>query len=104
MTSRISVNPSEIDISNELCGSALGRSEKETIACNIIAICRGQGKNHWIGFSWDGYCQLCSHEVTNEEKAVLDEFVKNGLLSFDDEEGFYKVEDAFIARLWEFVK
>jgi len=101
MTSRIMVNPSEIDIRGGLVGSALGNSEKETIACNIIFICEENGDN-WFNFSWQDYRQHCVHNVTDDERIVLDEFVRDKLLSFDD--GLYKVEDAFIAKLWEFVK
>ena len=88
------VNPSDIDISNGLVGSALGNSEKETIACNIIFLCRERG-DAWQTFSWSDYRHYCKHEVTGEERVVLDGFVKDKLLSFDD--GLYKVEDAFIA-------
>jgi hypothetical protein len=100
MLNRINVKPSEIKISSGLCGSQLGKSEKETIACNIIVINKKNG-DEWRPFSWDDYCAGCSHEVTDSEKAVLDQFVKDGLLALEDDK--YSVNDAFVAALWKFV-
>jgi len=103
MTHRINVKPSEIDISNELIGSALNKTEREVVARNIIIICLNSDDT-WIPFSWKDYRNLCSHEIAEEsmEKNYLDLFVEMKLLSFADEK--YQVTDAFIAKLWEFVK
>jgi len=107
---RINVRPSDIDISNGLCGSDLGNSEKETIACNVISISQQQGDG-WFSFTWDTYVAACSHEVTMGERDILDAFVEEGLLSFSTPPGRhrclsdrYSVQDAFIAKLWKFVK
>jgi len=38
----------------ELCGSRWGNSEAETIACQAIASCRLNHRNHGDAFSWAG--------------------------------------------------
>lgn len=94
------VKPKDINISNGLVGSELKKSEKETIACNIIVISR-KNNNDWLEFTFDEYSNLCQHKVTESERHVLDEFVSDGLLTCDN--GKYIVQDAFIAKLWSFV-
>ncbi len=94
------VKPNDIDISRGLGGSLLQKSEKETIACNIIVIGRKSGDN-WPEFSWEQYVNLCEHEVTGAEHAVLDQLVKEDLLSCEG--SVYRIRDKFIAILWDFV-
>jgi len=94
------VKPKDIDISNGLCGSELGKSEKETIACNIIVISR-KNDNDWLEFTFDEYKARCRHKATESERDVLNELVKESLLVCDNDK--YAVQDAFIAKLWKFV-
>ncbi|TRZ77590.1 hypothetical protein D4R87_02450 [bacterium] len=101
MTNLIKVRPSEIDTKNDLMGSEFEKSEKETIARNIIIISR-QNNNQWFSFSWEDYCNRCSHSPTGSEYSILNEFVREGLLDFINDK--YNVKDAFIAKLWKFVK
>jgi len=93
------VKPKDIDISKGLTG-ALQKSEKETVARNIILIARKV--NDWKNFTFSEYQELCSHRVTGRERGVLNELVSDGLL--DCNKGVYSVKDAFIAKLWKFVK
>lgn len=44
------VKPSAINIKGGLGGSNLKKSEKETITCNIIVICRKSGDT-WLEFT-----------------------------------------------------
>jgi hypothetical protein len=101
MTELIKVKPSEFDISQGLCGSSLRKSEKETIARNIILNSERRG-DKWMPFTWRDYSELCQHEVSRDEKDILDGFVADGLLVLD-ETGYYVVADAFLAALWKFV-
>ena len=94
------VKPKDIDISNGLCGSELGKSEKETIACNVVTISR-KNDNDWLEFTFDEYKTRCSHKVTESERGVLNELVNEGLLTCNNDK--YAIQDAFIAKLWEFV-
>ena len=94
------VKPQDIDTSNSLCGSELRKSEKETIARNIILISR-KNDNEWLEFTFDEYKKRCRHNVTEGEKDVLDELVNDGLLTCNDDK--YVIQDAFIAKLWSFV-
>jgi len=101
MLKRISVKPSEFDYQKGLWDTPFRNSEKETIARNIIFFSHKNG-DEWKSFSFDDYRSMCSHNVTDSEKSILDGFVKDGLLSFEDDK--YDVTDAFVALLWKFVK
>lgn len=94
------VPPTAIDISTDLIGSPLKKSEAETIACNIIVLSRWHGG--WFSFSWEEYQQLCKHDVTLSEKTYLDQFISQGMLSFVN--GKYTPTDKFIQTLKQFVK
>lgn len=94
------VKPKDVNISDGLRGSKLGKSEKETIACNVIFISRGND-NEWLEFTFEEYKSRCKHNVTESEKSVLNELVSDGLLSYDD--GKYVIQDAFITKLRSFV-
>ncbi len=102
MTHFIGVPPSKINIDNGLVGSDLGKSEKETIARNVIVMCRQMGDS-WATFSVHDYIAACTHDVTPGEIVFLDRFVKDKLLGYDEESERYWVLDAFIAKLWKFV-
>lgn len=94
------VKPGDLDISNGLMGSPFGKSELETITCNVILISRWRGG--WFVFNWETYKRLCKHRVTDSEKDVLDELVAWGVLEFD--EGKYYPTDKLITTLEEFIK
>jgi len=82
-------------------GSALSKSERETIASNIIVLSQWSN-NTWIDFTWEEYEKLCKHNVTAAEKGILDDFVNLGYLSKQGEK--YRVENFFIFKLCGFIK
>ena len=90
------VKPQDIDISNGLCGSELRSPEKEAIACNIIII-SSHNNNEWLEFTFDEY----KNRFTESERSILDKLVSDDLLTYSN--GKYAIQDAFIAKLWEFV-
>lgn len=73
--------PSEVDISNGLCGSDFNNSELETIARNIIIVSKKSG-DQWIEFSCEDYQRLCNHQVTAWELWYLNEMKEKGYLDF----------------------
>lgn len=94
------VKPSQIDISRHLVGSPLDQPERETIARNIIVICRKRDDS-WAPFTFGEYTELCSHKVTAGERAVLDDLASMGLLTCSD--GVYTVQDLLVLTLNKFV-
>ncbi len=94
------VKPSQINISSHLVGSPLNKSERETIARNIIVICRKR-EDSWAPFTFEEYTELCSHKVTAGERAVLDELASMGLLKLNN--SVYAVQDLFVLTLNKFV-
>ena len=83
MDSLKTFKPSDVDISNYLIGSDLKVSEYETLACNIIDI--SLIKNEWLPFSFKEYSELCDCEASNDDRVMLDLFVKKNLLTFEDD-------------------
>lgn len=94
------VRPSEINISNRLVGSRLGKSEYETVACSIVILSRRRDDS-WFSFTWEDYRLHCDHKVTNGERAILDAFVEDGLLKCNN--GIYSAQDAFICTLRDYI-
>lgn len=101
MITRMNVKPSDVEFTDYLWGSDFNNCEKESIAGNVIRISQWND-DQWFDFSWEDYKRLCKHNVTEAERSYLDGFVEQGLLSFDGEK--YSVNDAFIVKLWKFVK
>ncbi|HYV33347.1 MAG TPA: hypothetical protein VE973_00665 [Candidatus Limnocylindria bacterium] len=94
------IKPKDFDLRNGFGGSLLGKSEKETIACNIVVI--GCKAGDWTPFTWEEYQLNCNHSVTNSEQSYLDGFVANGLMKKQNDE--YSITDEFIVLLWKFVR
>lgn len=57
--------------------------ERETVATNILKLSRFKNLDTWSPFSWNDYVEFCSHNPTDGEHAILDEFAENGYLSKD---------------------
>jgi len=95
------VLPCDFDVSRRFSGTSLRKSEKETIARNIIIICQRENQG-WLQFTWNRYVELCGHNPTLGEKGVMDGFVKDGLLTCTD--GVYAITDAFIHTLNKYIK
>ncbi len=93
--------PSDIDVDNRLIGSGFGKSEKETIARNIILM-GVKTDDSWVPFTWTEYKSACTHDVTNDELEVLDQLVEKGFLS--KFAIHYEVADHFIWACKNFVK
>lgn len=101
MTKRTLENVAPVDIdTSDHFWDTFATSEKETIARNIVLIAKKE--NSWKGFSWEAYKSACSHRVTSSEKAVLDQLVREGYLSFDGE--MYKPKDRFVQVLHKYIK
>jgi hypothetical protein len=93
------VKPS--DFTRGLIGSQFQNREREIIAGNIIVIST-KNNDTWFDFSYDDYCAHCGHEVTEAERQILDGFVREGYLGFQD--GKYSVNEKFIKTLAEYIK
>lgn len=95
------VKPSDFNLQSEFMGSSFGKSELETIARNVVIICKKCG-DEWKPFSFDDYASRCEHTVTRAEQSTLDYFVRENLLSFHG--GEYCVTTLFIAKLAQFIQ
>ncbi len=109
------IRPSNFNIRRGLMGSRLHKSEKETVACNIIIISRENGDG-WFEFSFEEYIRRCNSKVSDEmleeilnrqysemEQEILDQFVREDrILDFDGER--YSVNETFFRKLAQFIK
>ena len=93
------VKPS--DFTTGLIGSEFQNREREIIAGNIIIISQ-KNNNAWFDFSCADYRAHCGHEVTENERQILDGFVEDGYLDFRD--GRYSVNEKFIKTLAKYIK
>jgi len=100
MLTKDTVRPSNIRVEEAFMDSSFQNSEKETIARNTVLLSQWNG-DQWMDFTWEEYRQKCKHSVTEAERAILNDFVRSGLLSCVD--GVYSVRDAFIQALAKFV-
>lgn len=93
------ITPNDISIDNGFFDTPFQKSEKEGIARNIVIVERKLGG--WKPFSWKDYQEKCTHDVTSEEKNILDEFVEEEVLFFDGEK--YQPTGKFIAALADYI-
>ena len=100
MLTKDTVKPSSIEVKDHLWDSSFQNSEKEMIARNIVLFSQWN-EDQWLDFTWEEYGEKCKHSVTASERAVLNGFVGNGLLSCADD--VYSVQDSFIPDLAKFV-
>lgn len=95
------VGPNDISINGNFMDTVWQNSEKETVARNIIMVCRVINTKNWQSFCWEEYKELCSHDVTDGEKCILEDFVKTGyLVKMADE---YYVTSFFIHALKDYI-
>lgn len=94
------VKPSQLEINHTFCGSDLGDGDEETVAANIVYICRQAGDT-WIDFTWKEFEVKRRFAATPGDYIHLDSMVRKGLLSFVDEK--YQILDTFIALLSKFI-
>lgn len=74
------IKPSEIAINHWFMGSVFRNSECETILRNIVCLQRQHKK--FVPFSWDDYKKFCTHNVSVDEKTILDSFVDGRYISY----------------------
>lgn len=79
---KLIIQPSDIDYKNGFFSTAWQNSERETIARNIVVLCKRLG-NMFIPFSWTTYKKVCNHKVTLSEQRYLDHLVDEGYLTFN---------------------
>ncbi len=95
------IAPNDFSVQFGLRSSPLQDCAQEEAARNIIVISQ-LNENKWLDFTWKDYDKMCKHEVSSEEKEVLDELVELGYLS--QKNGIYSIEDYFISLLIKFVR
>lgn len=71
------ITPKDIS-SKKWFDSVFQNSECETILRNIIMLQQHVSPDEWTPFSWDDYVAFCTHNVTSDEKVVLNAFVNGG--------------------------
>jgi hypothetical protein len=101
MFDRNSVKPSEIDISNGLCGSRLGEAEKETFACNIISM-NAQNGDAWRPLTMKQYEANRPQDDHRFDDWTFGDLVRDGMLT--QIEGEYDITDAFIKAVSKFIR
>lgn len=93
------IKPTDIDISNYIMNT-FGKCEKEIVARNIIVMSVKLGG--WKPFTWEEYKNHCTHIPTYLEKEILDELVKDKVLSLHNEK--YLITNRFIGKLADYIK
>jgi uncharacterized protein YodC (DUF2158 family) len=92
------------DFKGELFGTVWNNREKEIVAGNILLYAQKHGDSWFTShFTWDDYTSFCNHQVSNDEKTILDDFVKDGYLVKDNSTNTYwftvKIVAVFILTL-----
>jgi hypothetical protein len=93
------LKPSEVDISNGLCGSDFGDSDMETIARNIVILSK-KSNDQWTPFSFEQYALGCTHKVSTAEYNILLQMFKSGYLEHSN--GVFSITNAFLNVLYPF--
>mgnify|MGYP000243364080 CR=1 FL=1 len=103
------ITPSLIDVKRYFVGSSFGKSEKETIARNIVILSQVvayvEGNDSWHPFTLEDY--IAFREANNpkepvewKERGVLSGFVSGGYL--EETDAGLQVTDAFIQAVGKF--
>ena len=77
------IQPKDIKTNHSFMGSVFQNSECETILRNIVLLQKHLNKEDWTPFTWEQYCNFCTHNVTQSERGVLDVFVNGGKAVFN---------------------
>lgn len=97
----IIIKPSQISTKDSFVDTVWQNSEKETVARNIVIICR-KHNDSWEPFSADEYSLRCGRTNTSKEISILDDFVRDRYLAKNGKK--YSVTNNFIAALAKYVK
>ncbi len=73
-----SILPKDIRTNRHFMNSVFRNCECEIILRNIVLLQKKANPEAWTPFSWGDYKNFCTHEVIDEEKGVLDAFVRGG--------------------------
>ncbi len=76
------------DVIKPVMGTPWRNYEKEIVAMNIIKLSRFRNGDEWKPFTWDDYVKFCSHQPTQGEATILDNFARTGYLE-KTSEGVY---------------
>ncbi|MDO8594223.1 MAG: hypothetical protein Q7R93_01770 [bacterium] len=101
-TFKNAVKPSDFNLRGGLCGSNFRKSEKETVACNIIWDAKKKG-DRWNDFTFAQYCELRTRGTANADEGVLEEFVTEDEV-LDKKDDAYSVNENFFRVLAQFIK
>jgi hypothetical protein len=97
------VKPSDFIINGDLMGSMLRKSEKETIARNIIVISLKNGDG-WFDFTFADYKAHCAPRTYfSGEESYLNELVAENKI-LDKNGDVYSVNENFFRVLAQFIK
>ncbi len=99
--------PKDFSMSMSFVGSSFQNLEAETVAKNIVFIQNKINPEAWTPFSFQDYKKHCTHEVTLDERGVLNALAEGGRPVCNTttildpgyliKEGeFYKITDKFI--------
>ena len=50
-------------------------AEREVVAENIVKLSCFRNADRWVPFTWEEYVAFCTHHVSAEEHAILNDFV-----------------------------
>lgn len=97
------IKPSDFEISGLFIGSHLQKSEKETVALNIVIIALENG-DAWSDFTFEDYKNGCAPRTTFAgEKEMLRTLAHEDKI-LDEHAGVYSVNEMFFRTLAEFIK
>lgn len=94
------IKPSDIHYEDGFFGTTWQKCEKETIARNICVVMEKRD-DKFVPFTWDEYVDMVEHKASLAEKSILDGFVEDGYLAFEDDK--YDVNFRFIAVLIDYI-
>ncbi len=97
------VKPSGFNIKSHLIGSNLNKSEKETVARNVIVISLRNG-DAWFDFTFEDYMDACGRDrsFAGEEACLNDLVHEDGVLTKTG--NVYSVNEKFFRTLAKFIK
>jgi len=96
------LKPNDFDTSRRFMDLVWQNCETEIIARNIVLISIQQNGEEWTAFTWERYCQLCTHTVGAGERDILEKLVRGNYLDKVGDQ--YSVNDRFIAAITKYVK
>lgn len=94
------IKPSMISVNRHFCDT-FGNWETETIARNVVIICRKNG-DEWRPFTAAEYISRCTHGGARNEIGYLDALTRCGALRKEGDH--YVVTDAFIKAVRNYIQ